>query len=170
MPRPQRHAKTRRDLPPVHPSMFHWLTWRDWQGAHSLAEDDEEAIAALFIEWPRHPQTWAQIEPDALRAWVAKLPGTRPKSWWFWSAPELRQVIGEYTPISGVGRCHESGIPYLLHNKQNPPLVETEAGLLDRLGLWLPRERARVNADAFQPQLFSYSLTVSASAHLHDEQ
>jgi hypothetical protein len=57
------------------------------------------------------------------------------------------------------------GIPYIDEWRNDSPL-ESQAGYLDRLRLWLPGERARVSPQAFNPEIFSYDLTVAPDGPL----
>jgi hypothetical protein len=167
MPRKLRIPKARRgDALHVSRAVFLWLTWGDWTAAFEQAQADDEGMRELFFD-AKSRQTrryWVAIEDEALAAWTAVYPGTRPPAWWFYSQPEpeLRQLIGGvYRIIPGAERCHPTGIAYIDDWKDDPPLVESQPAYLDRLRLWLPKERAQVDREAFASQPFSYSLTVA---------
>jgi hypothetical protein len=129
----------------------------DWQAAKALTVGDDD-FASLYAWW-EFPEAWRAIEASALREWTAAYPGTRPASWWYWSAPELRRVTGAFRPIAGRERCYTAGVPYLEpQDPKDQPIVESTPHYLDRLGLWLPRERMRINAAAFDDQPFSLGL------------
>jgi hypothetical protein len=157
-------------LPPesdeILPSMRAYLTWADWQRAWTLAtREGLTAQHGLYASPEQLQAIWYRIVDQALADWTRKFPGTRPKSWWEWSAPELRRLQGGvYHLIDGAGRCHPTGVPYIGDWEAHPPRVESTPAYLDRLELWLPRERARVPTSAFASQPFSYDLTV----HVHD--
>ena len=161
-------TRRRRTRKPAHlevsRAVFILLTWDDWSAAAAQQERDKSNALELFGGWQKYPDSWAVIEDRAVAAWVEAYPGTRPTSWWRWSAPELRRLTGgTYTLIKGMGRCHETGLPYIDHGwRHDPPLAETQPGCLDRLDLWLPGERERVPTQAFESQLFSYESTMGA--------
>jgi len=160
MPRKLRRPKMRTDI--VVPRWLrHWLTWGDFSAACTIADEDGDDPFDLFAGVDEHERAWAAIVDDALSDFVAVYPGSRPNAWWQWTALELRQVIGgTYRSILGVGRCHQTGVPYIAVDRDDPPLIESTPALLDRLGLWRPGERARVSPDAFTPQIFSFDLTI----------
>jgi len=163
MPRRLRTAKTRRvsDLE-VPESLFHYLTFRDLKAASALARPGESRWILFDIMGAHsHAEAWRAIEAEALVEWTNQHPGTRPESWWRYSAPELRRVEGRFRPIDGRYRCHASGVPYGDPDRTTPPMVESTPALLDRLNLWLPGERARVDPAAFRPQPFSWDLVES---------
>ena len=138
------------------------MTWGEWHAARAQAERDSTNPWELFGGWPQYPAVWATIADRAVAEWSAQYPGTRPASWWFWSAPELRRLTGgTYRCIVGAGRCHDTGIPYIDGWQDDPPVVESEPAFLDRQDLWIQGERERVSPSAFAEQLFSYELTVA---------
>jgi hypothetical protein len=161
VPRKLRTPKERRYGVDVHPALYAYLLWRDLDAATRLAAGDEEVLLDLFVCSPaRMSEVWRAIEADALQEWIVSRPGQRPRSWWLYSAPELRRVTGRFTEVAGVGRCQLTGIPYGAPDDWNDrPLVESTPAYLDRLGLWLPGERERVERTAFEPQPFSWQLT-----------
>ena len=164
MPRKLRIAKTRTDVV-VSRALQHLLIWGDFSAACTIADEDGDDPFDLFAGVDEHERAWAAIVEDAVIDWTTVYPGSRPIAWWQWTAPELRQVIGgTYRSILGVGRCHQSGIPYIAVDRDDPPLIESTPAFLDRLGLWRPGERARVSPDAFTPQTFSFDLTASIGA------
>jgi hypothetical protein len=83
----------------------HWTNYR--LSANRDLGDGQEGYAE---------RRWRDVEGEVLTWWVANHPGTRPSTWWRYSAPE------------------------------RPRLRETEHRYLDRLGLWLAGERERVSA------------------------
>ena len=139
-----------------------YLTWNNWNAARAQQEHDGTSAWELFGGWPQYPAVWATIADRAVSEWSAQYPGTRPASWWFWSAPELRRLTrGTYTGVKGMHRCHETGIAYIGDWEDDPPLVESQPTFLDRLNLWIPGERDRVPSAAFAKQLFSHALTTA---------
>jgi hypothetical protein len=163
LPRKRRTPKQRRAaLVDVSRALWLLLLWGDWRAAHDAAVEDETSTFELYEIGSRHERAWRAIEPQALEVWTDGHPGTRPPSWWKWSAPELRLVTGRFRFMNGHRRCQPTGVPYGEPLDWNdPPLVETTPAYLDRLGLWLQNERARVKPSAFRPQSFSWDLTVA---------
>jgi hypothetical protein len=153
-----RPTKIRRtQLPDVSRALYTLLLWADWDAAIAQQERDETKAFELWDN-ESHARAWAAIESQAVPEWAAVYPGTRPPSWWYWSAPELRRLTGGvYKEITGIHRCHDTGVPYIDGGWKNVPTVESTPALLDRLGLWLSGERARVPASAFASQPFSYA-------------
>ncbi len=138
------------------------LTWGDWSAARLAAQRNGSNPTELFDLHHNHDAAWLVIQDEALEAWTAVYPGSRPESWWLYSAPELRQVYGRFTEARGLGRCQATGIPYGAPDDwKDRPMVESTPAYLDRLDLWVAGERARVPRQAFDPQPFSWTLTVA---------
>lgn len=158
MPRKLRAAKRRvTTAADVSPVVACYMLHRDFAKARQLAAElrDFGGLASLYMDWRQYPATWAAIEDEALVRWVAECPGTRPESWWYYSAPELRRVLDPHVTTPGAGRCRGTGLPYLVAPSGPPPRVESTPMYLDRLGLWLEGERARLPASAFEPQRYA---------------
>ena len=68
-------------------------------------------------------QLWKEYGDEILRWWIKHQPGTRPRCWWRFSAPEPRRAT-----------------------------VESEAAYLKRLNLLLPGEEKRLAPDDFTPE------------------
>jgi hypothetical protein len=169
MPRKWREPKRRRvpelDVPPA---LYRFLLWSDWRGARRL-DADHTAVRLLF-DTREHPRYWQAMEAAALADWIVSYPGTRPPSWWYFSAPALRQVSGRFTPAESVVRAQPTGIPFgSPDDADDLPMVESCAAFLDRFDLWLPGERARVPAAAFDPQPFDFTLTVAPRVEADDD-
>lgn len=123
--------------------------------------------------------TWGRVRDRLLAEWAAAHPGTRPDGWWTFDAPEPRRRLGgigtaaheclnvalhldrgipsqwldaddveTFAPI----RASAGGPPFegVAVDPADPPLYESEAAYLDRLGLFLPGEKRRVPAAAWQ--------------------
>jgi hypothetical protein len=163
MPRKLRAPKARRgDALIVSRSMFLHLVFQDFASACAQADHDGTRKQDLYYTAAQETTYWAAIEEQALEVWTTYSPGSRPPLWWQLSAPTLRQLEGGlYTVISGCNRCHETGIAYITEWQDDPPQVESQAAFLDRVAMWLPGERARVPAEAFASQPFSWDLTVA---------
>lgn len=161
MPRKLRNSKTRHHAIDVSAALFHFLVWGDFEAAAALTVPGAskwELFEASGTD--THQKAWAAIVEDALAAWTRVYPGTRPRNWWQWSAPELRRVHGRFQTVRGRWRCQDSGVPYgAPEDWDDRPMVESVPAYLDRLGLWLEGERARVPSAAFDPQPFAWHLT-----------
>jgi hypothetical protein len=81
---------------------------------------------------------WSEIRDALLPDWIKNHPCTRPFAWWTDDAPEPRRRVG------GTGRrlrnaILEWGIPHDEWFKDvdpdNPPIYESQAAYLQRLGL-----------------------------------
>ncbi len=142
-------------------ALRHLLTWDDLDGACRIADADETDAWELLINTRDEDRAaWDVIASEAVRDWTTRYPGTRPAAWWEFDAPELRGLTGGAfdRTDSPRGRCFATGIPHIARFNADPPMVEAEAAYLDRLGLWLPGERARVSAAAFAPRVFDVAL------------
>src|SRR5262245_30971975 len=106
MPRKLRHPKARRPVVAVSEALYNLLLWGDVPGDHDRSETWQ------LFDWDRHRGAWQAIVDEALPQWVGHYPGTRPRSWWLWTAPELRLVVGRFTYLTGAGRCQPTGVPY----------------------------------------------------------
>lgn len=111
--------------------------------------------------------TWRTLRAALLEEWSQAHPGTRPFAWWQFDATEPRRRIG------GVGDSYaeglELGIPrwwatqelasfatrFTAIDPNDPPMFESEAAYLERLGLLTDAERRRLPADAFVPEPLS---------------
>jgi hypothetical protein len=123
-------------------------------------------------------QLWAGYGHDIVKWWAGERPGTRPRCWWRYTAPEPRRRIGG----TGMTRREVFGRPNYLANYQlpeaddwitredkrwypykdnpravsvdpdDPPTFESQAAYLKRLGLLLPREEKRLTPDDFTPE------------------
>ncbi len=55
-------------------------------------EPPEDTTEDELVAWRFRPESqkravWESVQGEILAAWIAKYPGTRPSSWWEWSAP-----------------------------------------------------------------------------------
>jgi hypothetical protein len=121
-------------------------------------------------------QLWEEFGPDIVTWWAKEKPGTRPRCWWNFSAPEprrrvggtgvtTREAIGGEVHISSYGLPDsegwmmpkdkrwlpqsESGLPAF--DTADPPSYESQASYLKRLALLEPGEEKRLKPDAFAP-------------------
>ena len=155
MPRKMRQPKARREAIDVSPALYRFVLFNEYDAA---ADDELLDDLYFFSDEDLRARIWRQIEDEALLDWIRVFPGRRPTAWWHFSAPTLRTVFGRFTPATGLHRCNDVGVPYGAPvDSDDRPMLESEAGLLDRLGLFLSGERARVPAKAFEPQPFAAS-------------
>ena len=114
-------------------------------------------------------ELWKAYEREILAWWAKAKPGTRPRSWWKYSAPEPRRRVGGTGTTLSAARgwktqISEFGLPYsddwLTTNEfpkcppvdsSDPPTFESEAEYLTRLKLLAPGEGKRLRPDAFDP-------------------
>ncbi len=124
-------------------------------------------------------EVWNDFLADALETWIADWPGSRPKCWWRYSAPEPRRRLGgvgeacherlaytpwfEYgVPVSWIDRELAASLnpagypggkamdpPLVPIDADDPPSFESQATYLDRLGLFQPGERRRLGRANF---------------------
>jgi hypothetical protein len=112
---------------------------------------------------------WRAHEDEVVQHHIKRHPGTRPRLWWRYSAPQPRRRVGGLgTPLhecSNTVLHLEYGVPadwrvrgrndYLGEgvplSSEHPPLYESEARYLRRLGLLLPEERRRLRPRDFEP-------------------
>lgn len=135
----------------------------------------EPGAFVYFSSEEERAELWRELGEEVVREHIAGHPGTRPVRWWTYDAPEPRRRLG------GVGTpCHERLANLLILNRgipddwisadtiatyerlgrpldvpavdqSDPPIYESEASYLQRLGLLLPGERRRLVADDFEP-------------------
>jgi hypothetical protein len=122
-------------------------------------------------------QEWLAVRDLILAEFVELKPGTRPRGWWAYDAPEAvrKRLGGTGTPLSEPRRpiggklpppryadWHDflHGLPLLWEvdpspgaaTRLDPPLYESEAAFLLRHGLLLPDERERLKPADFAPE------------------
>jgi len=130
-----------------------------------------------FFNAHRAADLWREHHGQILEAWAVEHPGTRPSYWWSLESTEPRRRLGgtgtpRHERLADVER-HILGVPagwirqddvdfYRQYmdtdlgvpalDPTDPPLYESEASYIERLGLWLPGERRRVRKEAFEPE------------------
>jgi hypothetical protein len=123
-------------------------------------EDWEERRDELVQFWTQDPGVWATTNRRRFGNPAPGGPGTRPWAWWSWDAPaDDRQVLGLAPVDEPLKRA--MGVSYC-----RSVLLESEASFLRRHDLFLPGERARVPAAAFEPEAVIWS---EMSRHLEAE-
>ena len=118
---------------------------------------------------------WQEHGQAVMRWWARNFPGRRPDSWWEWAAPEpRRRVGGTGEPVPGETWPHDFhlGIPSDWHDdpedcelfggepvdETDPPLFESQAAYLKRLGLLEPGELRRIGKGAMEPEAMTQIL------------
>ena len=132
--------------------------------------DRREALTAEALEWlrgvdedfyffelsARKEAVWSANRDWILAEHVKQAPGTRPRRWWQREAPEPRRRVGGKgtltSDVIAVLLTQHFGIPKCWHDldPEDPPLFESQAAYLERLGLFLPGERGRLTGRDFQ--------------------
>ncbi len=155
-----RRARRKRELP-VSPEAYAIMS-------EQQLPDDHNPFEALDYEYPSCKQKlcrteWEKVKEMILDNWIKLKPGTRPKYWWVFDAPEA-----ERKRLGGAGEtlpslCHEGnlranrGLPSAWwfrdsFDPSDPPIFESQATYLARHDLFLPGEMDRLNNDAFSPE------------------
>jgi hypothetical protein len=113
-------------------------------------------------------EIWAEHCDAVVQHHIRRDPGSRPRLWWWYSAPEPRQRLGGIgSPLHEV--CNhrapfEYGVPSAWRfagdhmdacgvplSADDPPIYESEASYLKRLGLFVSGERKRIHRVDFSP-------------------
>jgi hypothetical protein len=129
----------------------------------------------------RTSDLWAQYGAEIITWWCKENPGTRPRTWWKFQAPEPRRRVGgigttkrevlghpEYIKANGLP-CPEGFVlpedlawwPWCERaaatavDYDNPPKYEAQAAYLSRLEMLQPGEANRLTARDFEPQAFT---------------
>src|SRR5262249_30919279 len=101
-------------------------------------------------------QLWAENGQDIVKWWAGERPGTRPWCWWKYEAPEPRKRVGgvgtarddEYLPDFKLPAANA----FVAVDPDDPPIFQSQAAYLERLGFFLPGEEKRLAPDAFTPE------------------
>lgn len=135
-----------------------------------LNDSEPENAVKYFMTDNELRAAWNQIKDELLAGWIEELPGTRPFHWWRFSDPEPRRRLGGIgQPLHEVSAYVENyeygllsdwvtsdwrgkGVPI---DPQNPPVFESEAAYLRRLGLLLPGEFERLTEADFEPEMIA---------------
>jgi hypothetical protein len=141
--------------------------------AMAWARDEPSGIFPFIRNDDQLRQVWNLLRDEVVREHVADYPGTRPIRWWEFSSPEPRRRLGgtgttwgdyhaqEHVPFRGlpgsswfraedVARGTLSSAAVAV-DASDPPLFESEAAYLRRLGLLIPGEARRLTAEDFEP-------------------
>ena len=101
---------------------------------------------------------WRELEDDLLARFVLDHPGARPWAWWRFDAPEpTRQWISGFDAFANgpvdllVSEILDWGVGWYVSvgegEFKDPPIVETQAGYLERHGLLIDVERVALGPD-----------------------
>jgi hypothetical protein len=119
----------------------------------------------------QHRLFWEQHRDAVVAHHSKRHPGTRPKLWWQFDAPEPRRRVGGVgTPLHECGgawaelyeygvpkqwktACHHPPLVGVPISAEHPPLFESEAAYLRRHGLLLAGERQRLSRRSFEPHV-----------------
>lgn len=125
---------------------FEWMALQ-----MGLERGDQKSRAAL---------AWRSAQPNALREWIRLHPGTRPRCWWAFDAPErLRQIVkGRGVPSA---MSPDYGAPPSWWDWSNDLAIESQAAYLRRHGLLTAGEQRRIAAAAYEQEV----ARIACSAH-----
>jgi hypothetical protein len=155
-------APKQKTLDQIDPAVRHALETGEMPG------DDIQGsrLQAFDARYHDRQKTWETHRDTILAAWLLAHPGTRPHAWWRRDAPEPRRRLG------GVGEPYSDGLWYgvpaywttpslaalggIATDPDDPPVYESEAAFLERLGLLTDEERRRLPADAFEPEVLDW--------------
>jgi hypothetical protein len=144
--------------------------------AEAWLRGDDHVVFAYFETTDDLAALWGEHGAAIVAEHVGEAPGTRPRRWWQYDAPEPRRRLGGVgTPsserLANLPR-YERGVPLDWIAQEtidtyvglgirldvpavdpcDPPTFESEAAYLDRLGLLLPGERRRLRPNDFKPE------------------
>ena len=110
---------------------------------------------------------WTELGDEVTATWIKAHPGTRPNTWWQFSAPRApdqghgrRNLIEARRHVGGGGKvddgegCTRYGVPRFCYQDRpprEPTLIEAQACYLDRHHLLAEEERRRIPATNFEP-------------------
>ncbi len=151
-----------RELPrwaKAQPGTRPWAWWR-FDGPRWRLEDMPARISDPSAYWATHAELCeprrrlggtGTPEYEVLATWPA-LPFGLPSSWvdpWAVSYynGRARNIRGERIGTE----YHEGQFHGVAPDPHDPPMFESEAAYIERHGLWLPGERARIRPAAFDP-------------------
>jgi hypothetical protein len=123
-------------------------------------------------EHPTAAELWKMHGPTFLAEHIKAYPGTRPAAWWRFESldndePLVRLKVGGVgTPwgnhqmayglplvwVTEENKTWWGGAPGPAIDPANPPLYESEATFLDRNGMLVKGERARLKPEDFAPE------------------
>ncbi len=143
MPVKRRTAKQRPQVP-----VEYWRLLND----EPLAEGDSPFRSISFANVAQ--VLWKAHHEEILARWSVKHRGTRPSCWWRFDAPtDARHRVGGVGVPGEDPLCDERRFPMFWKSvdAKNPPLFESEAAYLKRLGLLFPGEARRIRKEDLDP-------------------
>lgn len=142
------------------------------------AENQENCFDLLDWRFPTRrfdpaKKLWTEECGHLLKSWLRSNPGTRPFAWWRYNSQEPRKRLGgsgrpifevlAYSPSYTCGLpnhwvtqieadCYPDSqkVRDGVVDPDNPPVFESQAAYLDRLGLLLPSEKSKAD---FLPEI-----------------
>lgn len=158
-----------------------------WACDHPDFRQHPDYVDVRFFTFPeRLREVWNELRDELVAAHIEQHPGTRPRRWWEFDAREPRQRVGGTgDPISEVlayatswdgsgiparwfteeyAECydhplenHEHDRPAITLDPNDPPVFESQAAYLDRLGLLSNAERSQLNKRGWpKPEAVKY--------------
>jgi len=151
-----------------------WLL-DDRDKANKLDAWEQFELGSPHNDYENLRRLWGQYRDTVLEVWIAERPGTRPSTWWLIDAPRIpagkwpgsyydgklpqprQQLRGSGSPAwesVAVTPHFLLGIPESWGdlNADDPPVFESQAAYLDRLGLLAPGEKRRLRGADFEPE------------------
>ena len=133
-----------------------------------LIPEEEGGIGGwlhFLDDLPDFRDVWAEIRDEAVARYIKQRPGTRPKGWWLYDAPELRRKLEGAGEVVGPDGEAGYGVPdvilfrervidgeeYRFRCNAGVCKIESEAAYLRRLKLLTPAERKRLTAKDYKP-------------------
>ena len=116
--------------------------------------DDANPFVALGFDRRAAGVLWRAHREEILAGWIKRRRGTRPSCWWRFDAPqEPRLQVGGKGEPWPQSEFDERRFPmgWLAVDAADPPLLESDAAFLKRLGLLLPGEAQRLRAADYEP-------------------
>ena len=132
----------------------------------------EDVILVLLEREPKNPffihmnrkKYWDEHKETVLEEWISEYPGTRPKTWWQYEAPQAKR-----NKLKGSGKLYpgfdnesnyrnKKGIPepywYQTIDINSPPVFESQAAYLKRHKLFMDGEEGRLNKNHYKAESF----------------
>ena len=174
MRRPHRRPRNRRA--PLDPEIVAFL------------KGEAAATTPYFSSDEEIRATWDEISEEFVARWAEQRPGTRPRHWWGFDAPEPRRRVGGIgqaaCEVLADAEAYQLGIPTswvepwhvdlygpdftgVAVDSEDPPVFESQAEFLRRLALALPGELERLTPADFEPE--ALDVTVADDVAADDE-
>ena len=124
----------RRYIPPISKNFSDYLLY-------DVRADGDFDFFLFKINRERQKHLWQENQVRFMAEWVESHPCSRPFGWWKFEAPEPRKMIGGKGTRAGqkrnYGQSFKFGVPqyWLEIDGKSPPMFESQAAFLQRLGL-----------------------------------